>query len=1234
MSVDRKYADLHIHSKFSRACSRDCDLEHLAWWAGRKGISVVGTGDFTHPAWREELGAKLVPDVPGLFRLRPDLERAVHDTLPPACRTPVRFMLSSEISTIYKRDERTRKVHHLLYAPSLDAVDEITRALARVGNLASDGRPILGLDSRNLLEITLGGGDGCYLVPAHTWTPWFAVLGSQSGFDRVADCYADLAEHIFAIETGLSSDPEMNWRVSSLDGYRLVSNSDAHSPPMLGREATAFELLEPDYFTIYRALRTGEGFGGTVEFFPEEGKYHLDGHRACDLRMTPQETREAGGKCPACGKKPTIGVQHRVDALADRPVGYRLDGAAGFSSFVPLPEILGEIAGVGPKSKSVAAQVSAMVDRFGPELGILGDVPLDDLAAGAPSIVAEAIARLRRGEVRREAGYDGVYGTIRLFDPDELSGAALFDVPKALRKSQKGRARTSAAAAATELPSHGAAEGAEEGTGPAVATVQPGGLDPDQHAIVTHDGGPLLVVAGPGAGKTRVLTHAIAHRIGNGLPPEQCLAVTFTRRARDELRDRLTALLGADAAAGVTVATFHGLGLLILREQCKLLGLDADLKVADEKTRQEVLRQLSSGEATPRTPRESLRLRSPADAGVIAKTATVSGPPQTDGRLRLRSPADAGLMAKTATASGPPQTDGRLRLRSPVGSPAALGARIAAAKRERVSSVRAAGDPATDADPVSGGTPGDDAELAALVARYDAALRERGMVDLEDLVTLPTTLLAGDPSLAAEYRSRWTDVLVDEYQDVDEQQYLLLRQLAAPGARICGIGDPDQAIYGFRGGDVGYFLRFAEDFGGTVDAPSAETAAGPPDAETAGGGPDAQMAVGGLDAETAGGAPEVEAQVPAAPVGTPALTVRLSRSYRSAPTIVRAAMQLIRPGTLVPGRELIPARTDIPDGPVVVHAVADEREEAEAVAAEIEKLLGGASFHALDSRAVDGRDRTEHELSFADFAVLYRTSSQAAAVGEALARRGFPFQRRAHSRLAEMPGAPEILAALSLYRAGTLPLGALPAPAGCDSEPVIGGPVPQPPGGPTVAELLNDAARRAVADSQSASEADEAQGAESRVAIRAAADVLGPLAAKCGADLDRFLDELALGAEVDTWDPRADRISLLTLHAAKGLEFPVVFIVGCDDGLLPLRSWRGAEVDYAEERRLLFVGMTRATTRLTLYTAAKRVLRGELTACLPSPFLSSIEPALLDRRGGEAQGRTRRRAHVQQTTLF
>jgi DNA helicase II / ATP-dependent DNA helicase PcrA len=796
--------------------------------------------------------------------------------------------------------------------------------------------------------------------------------------------------------------------------------------------------------------------------------------------------------------------------LADRPAGSRPEGAAGFASFVQLPEILGEIAGVGPKSKSVTAQASALVERFGPELAILGDVPLSDLAAGAPSIVTEAIARLRRGEVRREAGYDGVYGTIRLFAPDELAGAALFDLPRTPRKRRGGAAADAPPEAGfpeTGTPETGLrSAGAADPAGPAA------GLDPEQQAIVSHDGGPLLVVAGPGAGKTRVLTHAIAHRIGTAgeaLSPERCLAVTFTRRARDELRERLTALLGPDTAARVTVATFHGLGLLILREQRELLGLDTDPQVADEKVRTEILRSLSARER-----------------------------------------------------------------------PAALGARIAAAKRDRVtrtgatepsepSGTQLAGTAGAGPTGAAGsGSTGNDAELDALVARYDAALRERALVDVDDLVTLPVELLRGDPALAAAYQARWTDVFVDEYQDVDEQQYLMLRQLCSPGLpegpRICAIGDPDQAIYGFRGGDVGYFLRFTEDFGGAL--------------------------------------------------GT--TTVRLSRSYRSAPTIVRAAMQLIRPGTLVPGRELIPARTDIPDGPVTVHAVADEREEADAIAAEIEKLLGGVSFHALDSRAVDGRDRTEHQLSFADFAVLYRTSAQAAAVGEALARRGFPFQRRTHSRLAEMPGGPEILAALSLSRAEALPLNA------AERDAVV-----------SVSGLLDDAVRRTLADCNGAPAADNAQRAEALAALKSAADVLAPLAARCGADVDRFLDELALGAEVDTWDPRADRISLLTLHAAKGLEFPVVFIAGCDDGLLPLRSWRGAEVDYAEERRLLFVGMTRATTRLTLLTAAKRTLRGELTECTPSPFLASVDQSLFDRRG-ETAARSRRRAKDQQTALF
>ena len=338
-------------------------------------------------------------------------------------------MLSVEISTIYRRGERTRKVHHLIYAPTFEAADRITGSLAKVGNLASDGRPILGLDSRDLLEITLQAGPGCYLVPAHIWTPWFAVLGSRSGFDAVADCYGDLAAEIFAVETGLSSDPRMNWMCSSLDGYQLVSNSDAHSPPMLGREATTFTTAM-DFFSITEALRTGDGLAGTIEFYPEEGKYHLDGHRKCGIRLEPEQTRERDGACPECHKPLTVGVLHRVAELADRPDGYRPDGAAGFNNLVPLAEIISEILSVGPKSKSVNAVIDRLVAAFGPELAILRDVPAAELARIGGSPLTEAITRLRRGEVIKDAGYDGEYGRIRLFRSGELNrSGALFDVP-------------------------------------------------------------------------------------------------------------------------------------------------------------------------------------------------------------------------------------------------------------------------------------------------------------------------------------------------------------------------------------------------------------------------------------------------------------------------------------------------------------------------------------------------------------------------------------------------------------------------------------------------------------------------------------------------------------------------------------------------------------------------------------------------------------------------------------
>src|SRR5689334_19132761 len=423
------HADLHIHSRFSRTCSKNCDARALAWWAVRKGVTVVGTGDFTHPAWAAELAESLEPAEPGLFRLRPGLQSELRRTTPASCEPHVRFLLSAEISTIYKRDGVTRKVHHLIYAPTFEAAGAITAALAKIGNLASDGRPILGLDSRHLLEITLNGGPGCYLVPAHIWTPWFAVLGSKSGFDVIADCYLDLAGQIFAVETGLSSDPPMNWMCSALDRYRLVSNSDAHSPPMIGREATTFST-GLDYFAMAEALRTGSGLAGTINFHPEGGRYHLDGHRKCGIRFEPKQTNAHSGICPGCGKPLTIGVLHRVSELADRPPGQQPAGTAGFLNLVSLPEIIGEISGSGPKSKKVIAEVDRLVATFGPELHILCETDVADLSRAGGTLLGEAVARLRRGEVIKEAGYDGEYGVIRLMRPEELTpSASLFDLP-------------------------------------------------------------------------------------------------------------------------------------------------------------------------------------------------------------------------------------------------------------------------------------------------------------------------------------------------------------------------------------------------------------------------------------------------------------------------------------------------------------------------------------------------------------------------------------------------------------------------------------------------------------------------------------------------------------------------------------------------------------------------------------------------------------------------------------
>lgn len=396
-------ADFHIHSRYSRATSNEMDIPHIAEAAVLKGIHLVGTGDFTHPTWREELKEHLTPAEEGIYSYQ-----------------DVRFILTAEVNNTYTRQGRLRRIHNLIFAPHIEAAESITSHLERFGKLASDGRPTLTLDSEELVEIVLKAAPEAFIVPSHIWTPWFSLFGSRSGFDRIEDCFGTHTDQIFALETGLSSDPAMNWRLSALDRYTLISNSDAHSPSKLGREANFFDC-DLSYPELVRVLKEKdrEKFLFTVEFFPEEGKYHYDGHRRCKARVSPSEARLNDDLCPICGKPVTTGVLHRVEELSDRQEGYEPDNSIPFRRLVPLAEIIADALSVGVDTQGVRAEYHKIVKGVGGEFAALLDVPLEDLSKVASPRVAEGVKRVREGKVHVLPGYDGVFGKVRIFAEDE-----------------------------------------------------------------------------------------------------------------------------------------------------------------------------------------------------------------------------------------------------------------------------------------------------------------------------------------------------------------------------------------------------------------------------------------------------------------------------------------------------------------------------------------------------------------------------------------------------------------------------------------------------------------------------------------------------------------------------------------------------------------------------------------------------------------------------------------------
>jgi uncharacterized protein (TIGR00375 family) len=1067
------------------ATSKQCDPVNLCMAAAAKGLQLVGTGDFTHPGWRDELRESLVEDGQGLLRLRDERIAELPAGMPGLDPRSVRFVLSAEISSIYKRAGKTRKVHNLVMVPTLDDADRISARLDEIGNIRADGRPILGLDSRDLLEICLEECAGCMFIPAHIWTPHFSLFGANSGFDSIEECFEDLSSHIIAVETGLSSDPPMNWRLSALDRFALMSNSDAHSPANLAREANLFDC-DFSYAGVRGALTDrGKGFIGTIEFFPEEGKYHYDGHRKCGIRWSPAEARANDGICPVCGRPVTLGVLHRVEMLADRAENTRPAAARHYESLVPLSSIIAAALGVGAGTVAVARVQSSLTKALGPELGILRAAPLDLIRRHGGELVAEGIRRVREGRLTIVPGYDGEYGKVQVFtdaERRELVGEAkLFEVPstsdaraRAGLKTDRGEGLDEEAVAVdlsclpslldlgTEMPE-------EDGSSP--------GLNCQQLDAATIESGTIIVAAGPGTGKTRTLTCRVRALVDRGVDPACITAVTFTRKAAAEISDRLASMLAPDKTSpSVHVGTFHSICMRILKSIPDL----CNLTVIDESDRllalEEALRNSGAG-----------------------------------GRISVSDLSRAISLLKTRC--------------------------------------------------VHPGASAISPALAQAYQEYEAALQRWNCLDYDDVILRTIEQWSLNAGVQERY-SRWfRHLLIDEFQDVNEAQYQLVRLWSAGSESLFVIGDPDQSIYEFRGSDPRFFTALA------------------------------------------GEAASVR-------------SVSLLDSYRSQRIIAAAASVVISNNSGERG-DLRTTRSS--SWPVVAVECPSDLSEAIAVAQEIERLVGGTSMLQAHERyeMLAGSD-VESTYSFSDIAVLFRTGRQGDLLEECLTKAGIPYRVAGKKEARMSPEVEEILTVLKLsaepesafrwLRCLRLPrYGLSDRGLRRAARTLIGAGVQPDEAARRLAQdtLLSADDRRGVSlliDDLTAigqpwretSPREFIQHCAETTQRRWTIELQRLLAVADGyGDVNAMLQDILFGKDAD-WvrlgygRPEAEHVSLMTIHAAKGLEFGVVFVTGCEEGLLPLIRTDGGRRTIEEERRLFYVAMTRAKDLLYLTHAERR----------------------------------------------
>ena len=1138
-------ADLHVHSKYSRATAKNLDLENLYIAAQLKGITVVGTGDFTYPAWFAEICEKLVPAEAGLFKLKDDIAKACDEQVPMSCRKPVRFILSSEISNIYKKNDKTRKNHNLVIVPDLETAEKFSAKLDRIGNIKSDGRPILGLDARNLLEVLLEASADAFLIPAHIWTPWFSVLGSKSGFNSIEECFEDLTPHIFAAETGLSSDPPMNWRVSSLDGLTLVSNSDAHSPRNLGREANL--LNSPLSFTgIKAAIKSGDpdAFIGTFEFYPQEGKYHLDGHRNCKIRLEPQETANYDGKCPVCGKSLTLGVLNRVEELADRNHGMKPPAHHSFYSIIPLAEILSDILQVGVTSKKVQKNYQKSIDILGNEFSILHTLEIDAIDGAGIPLLAEAIRRVRSKEVDIKAGYDGEYGQIKIFDSHEreqmLGQKSLFSISrqkkasKIISPSKAPLNRTSTASPKKKV------QASLFGDNQKIDFLSH--LNLEQRRAVEYAGGPLLIVAGPGTGKTSTLTHRIARLMMNKkISGSRMLAVTFTNKAAEEMRLRLKALLGENRPLPL-VATFHSLCYRVLTEQNK-----SSKDIIDENHRNSLITEAllytrKKGFKVSLKPQKALKY-------IVEAKQQILDPDD----LEKLSDIEIGSYKK---------------------------------------------------------------EIIEIYRTYQNMLSIQNLYDYEDLIFHVVRQFESDQTLGEIYRKKFQHIFVDEYQDLNQAQYRIIRALAPEKNAVkdlCVIGDPDQAIYGFRGSDVKYFNRFISDY------------------------PDTGI-------------------------------IHLTRNYRSTKTILTASFQVININNHQDSDLRTYSRIDGAKTISILESSTDKK-EAQTIAGIIEQQIGGTGYHSIDTgKAVEANNAFSR--SYSDFAVLYRTNDQQRIIEQTFDDAGIPNQIASRENSLNRKGLSEIISLIKVIagQGGYLDMekamGLLTPNLGKKAlgvfkdwcyqnrfdlqiglEKAVRFPIP----GLKAArqQKLGDVYRQLSLYKETIKDFSIADKllylkdntrltdiSSDDAKIKEAFNRLLEIAKNFDMDLTGFLADIALHTDTDEYSQKAEKVSLMTMHAAKGLEFPVVFITGCEAGFIPFKRPNSRQIDVEEERRLFYVAMTRAKDRLYLSRAKKRRIYGKFEDRLLSPFVADIETRLKKDESPRAKKRKKKGSEQHQLQLF